>query len=192
MKTIAVILSLSIAALAEVPKSIKQYLLFIGDPIYAVTEEGGKIIVIPDAGKPVENLGGHSLKYRLVFNNLAFDFSESDEFRSAKWMEKNDQKGRLLIKNGDLYLDGKLIDLDGAEVTSIYEAVTWRKGILCHARTYRKKSKDRVKTLANLFTPSSEDIEPYCVIWINTQTHKGVSRWIYGKVRRKMIVFPLP
>ncbi|BDU71485.1 hypothetical protein METEAL_06590 [Mesoterricola silvestris] len=133
-----------------------------------------------------------NLRFKVVDGPATAFVTSNDETASVEWMRKNDQRNRLSIKKGDLYLDGGAIDLGGAEVTQLFEALPWDGGILCIGRVYSKDVKERTRTARDLLQISPEEIEPYCVIWIDPATHRGSNRWLYGKVRRPLLVFPLP
>lgn len=191
-KRLVLVLALTAMVFASSPKGVGPRLYFVDGSLFSVWVKGDEIAFDSDSGRPVVNPRKKDQKFRLSVDSKEFVVTSADEMESQTWMKKNDQKGRLSIKDGDLYVDGKVIDLKGAEVTEIYEAIPWGKGILCHGRTYKKKSKERVRSLKDLLAVSPEDIEPYCAIWINTETHTGSSRYLYGKVRRRLMVFPVP
>ena len=191
-RRLALAFSLAAMVFAGSPKGLSPRLYFVGGPLFSVWVKGDEIVFDPNAGAQVENSKNKGLEFRISVDSKDVVVTAADELASKNWMKKNDQKGRLSIKDGDLYVDGKTVDLKGAEVTEIYEAMPWGKGILCHGRTYKKKSKERTRTLKDLLTVSPEDIEPYCAIWINPETRTGSSRYLYGKIRRKLMVFPVP
>jgi hypothetical protein len=183
---------LSIVALAGTPKKMNPCLYFVDDPLGSIRIDKDEIVVDRSVGKPISDSLHKDRRYVVYVGDLSVPVTAEDEAAGVKWMKDNDQRKRLTIKDGDLYLDGTVVDLGGAEVTQIFDALPWNNGVLCVGRTYRKKFKDRPKTLKEFMTIPPEEIEPYCAIWVNQATHKGKSLWLYGKVRRSYFVFPLP
>jgi hypothetical protein len=128
----------------------------------------------------------------VYLNNKWLTISEADRALSMKWLKANSQKYRLSIQKGNLYLDGNLIDLNGVTTTQIWQAIPWKNGLLCHGRTYRKGLGQSIHNLGDLLTIPAEDIEPCCILWVNPKTKRGVSRYLYGKNPKNLIVFPIP
>lgn len=183
---------LSIVVLAGAPRKPNPCLYFVDDPLGSIRVEKDEIVFDRSAGRPISDSLHKGVRYMVSTGKSSASVTAEDEAAGVKWMKDHDQKKRLTIKDGDLYLDGSIVDLGGAEVTQIFEAVPWDNGLLCIGRTYRKKFKDRPKTIKEFMTIPPEEIEPYCAVWINQATHQGKSLWLYGKVRRSFFVFPLP
>ena len=182
---------LSALLTASPSQKMEPCLYFEGPTLSAIHVRGDEIIVDPSAGHPVMGSRGNGL-FIVSQGRLKAVITHQDKIASAAWMKDNNLIDKLNIAGGDLYLNGVPIEMNGEDVSKIFVALPWDNGILCIGRTYRKKHKDRIHTFNDLFKIMPEDIEPYCAIWINPATHRGSSRWLYGKARRNLLVFPLP
>lgn len=182
---------ISLTLIAGVPPAMRPRVLLDGFPSIAIRVEKGKILVEPNIG---ENLviGNDVIYTKVAWDGYVANITKDDRAASDAWIKAHSQLSRLHVKESHIYLDGLVVDIGDVDVEAVWEAIPWRNGLLCRGRTYPHKPKITRKSWKNMFSPDVREIEPYCAIWIDQNTHKGTDLWINAKSNRKFIVFPLP
>ncbi|HEX7288542.1 MAG TPA: hypothetical protein VF532_20325 [Candidatus Angelobacter sp.] len=114
----------------------------------------------------------------------------ADEKASAEWIRNHSVLGHLSVKKGNLYWDGKKVDLGKVTVTRAYQAISWQNGVLVEGQTVPRKGFFQSWPFKGPFI-SIREIDPYCVIFFDTATLKGEDAWL-GKVPFGLFVYPIP
>jgi hypothetical protein len=149
-----------------------------------------KSAITVDFFEPLDSLAisNASGRMRFIRNGREITISKFDQLRSAEWIHNNSQINKIIIKNGELYYDNKIITMEQIEVIKIWEAFPWKGGLFCYGRLH----KDRHMTYKNFLLIPMEEIEPFYAIWIDLKTRKGIWCYMFGKWKRELIVYPLP
>jgi len=116
--------------------------------------------------------------------------TDFDEKASRDWIRSHSILSRLSLWKGDLYWDGKRVDLGKTDVSKLYEAIPWQGGVLIYGSTTPRRHFWQEWP----FDPSTltRDMEPYCAIYFDLKTLKGEDLWINGKVYLGLFVYPIP
>jgi len=117
--------------------------------------------------------------------------TSADENASREWMRVHSVRGHLSIKRGNLYWDGKRVDLGRAAVSRIDEAIPWQGGVLFSGATVpRKKFLESWPFKGPFF--DVREMEPWCVVFFDLRTLKGEDHYFTSFAVLSLIVFPIP
>lgn len=115
----------------------------------------------------------------------------ADEKASAEWIRAHSLLPRLSTKHGDLYWDGKKVDLGKVIVGGLYLAFPWQGGVLIYGRTVPRRGFFGSWPFKGHFI-EDRDLEPFCAIFFDPNTLKGEDLWLNGFADRGFVVFPIP
>lgn len=159
-------------------------------PCDALTVRDGHIVLEPNvAALPSANADKRGV--RVSWDGFVATITAEDEKASAEWMQTHSLLPRLSIKRGNLYWDGKKVELGKVKVIATYQAIPWQGGMLIYGRTVPRRGFFGSWPFKGDFI-EARDIEPYCAIYFDPNTLKGEDLYLNGKVERPFFVFPIP
>jgi hypothetical protein len=184
---------LSLALMLAQPQGMQPRVLLGSphrSPCDALTVRDGHIVVEANVCvSPRTEMNPRGVK--VTWDGFESTITPDDEKASAEWMEAHSLLLRLSIKRGNLYWDGKKVELGKVKVIAIYQAIPWQGGVLIYGRTVPRRGFFGSWPFKGPLI-DARDIEPYCAIYFNPTTLKGEDRYLNGKVERPFFVFPIP
>lgn len=132
-----------------------------------------------------------SSSLEVTWDGWVSTITAADEKASEEWIRTHSLVPRLTIRRGNLYWDGKKVDLGKVNVFAVYEAIPWQSGVLIYGGTRPRRGFFESWPFKGDFI-EARDIEPYCAIFFDLNTLKGEDRWLTGKFQQSLFVYPIP